>query len=257
MTGTAYDDVLAALDVQEVGDGHYRAGHTRARHRWCSAGRSWLRRSWRRPRSVPGKDLRSVHTIFARGASLDEGLDIEVEPMADGRAVASATSPFVRAIASAAEHWCCSAPRSRISFVTVADAHRGRSGQPAAEPRALVELAWVGDVDIDDPALVGPPELPVWTRVTGSSDDPVVNQALLAYATDGFLIATAMRPHEGVGQALAHRSISTSVLSHTLTFHEPVDAGASHLLTESPYAGRGRAFGRAQVFTEDAGRLVA
>ena len=50
-------------------------------------------------------------------------------------------------------------------------------------------------------------------------------QALLAYATDGFLIGTAMRPHAGIGQSMAHVSISTSVLSHTLTFHEPVDAG--------------------------------
>ena len=82
-------------------------------------------------------------------------------------------------------------------------------------------------------------------------------QALLAYATDGFLIGTAMRPHAGIGQSMSHRTISTSVLSHTLTFHEPVDAAAWHLLAhESPYAGRGRSYGRANVFTED-GRLVA
>ena len=56
---------------------------------------------------------------------------------------------------------------------------------------------------------------------------------------------------------MSHVSISTSVLSHTLTFHEPIDPGAWHLLAhESPYAGRGRTYGRANVFTED-GRLVA
>ena len=84
----------------------------------------------------------------------------------------------------------------------------------------------VGEVDISDPAAVGPPELFVWVRFPGAEAQGVVGQALLAYATDGFLIGTAMRPHEGVGQALSHVSISTSVLSHTLTFHEPVDAGA-------------------------------
>jgi acyl-CoA thioesterase len=56
---------------------------------------------------------------------------------------------------------------------------------------------------------------------------------------------------------MSHVSISTSVLSHTLTFHEPIDATAWHLLAhESPYAGRGRSYGRANIFTED-GRLVA
>src|ERR1700685_3171711 len=84
-----------------------------------------------------------------------------------------------------------------------------------------------------------------------------MSQALLAYASDGFLIGTAMRPHLGVGQALAHVSISTSVITHTLSFHEPFDPGQWLLLSqESQYAGRGRSYGRGTVFTED-GRLVA
>ena len=53
-----------------------------------------------------------------------------------------------------------------------------------------------GDVDINDPEAVGPPDLDVWT-LPGAPDDAAVDQALLAYATDGFLIATAMRPHAG------------------------------------------------------------
>ena len=65
--------------------------------------------------------------------------------------------------------------------------------------------------------------------------DLTTSQALLAYASDGFLIATAMRPHAGVGQAQAHVSISTTVLSQTITFHEPFDAGQWLLLAhEAP-----------------------
>jgi acyl-CoA thioesterase len=65
-----------------------------------------------------------------------------------------------------------------------------------------------------------------------------------------------MRPHAGIGQSMAHVTVGTSVLSHTLTFHEPVDAGEWHLLAhESPYAGAGRTYGRAHIFTQD-GRLV-
>ena len=56
---------------------------------------------------------------------------------------------------------------------------------------------------------------------------------------------------------MAHVSISTSVLSHTLSFHEPVNAGDWYLLAQSsPYAGRGRSYGRGDIFSED-GNLVA
>ena len=112
-------------------------------------------------------------------------------------------------------------------------------------------------VDINDPDAVGPATLDVWSRFPGAPSDLVTSQALLAYASDGFLIATAMRPHPGVGQALAHVSVSTTVLTQTLSFHDPFEAGSWLLLAhESPYAGRGRSYGRANVFTAD-GRLVA
>src|SRR3546814_6166501 len=65
-----------------------------------------------------------------------------------------------------------------------------------------------GGVDIDDPTSVGPAQLEAWSRFVGAPDDPGVNQGLLAFATEGMLIATAMRPHEGVAQSLAHRTRS-------------------------------------------------
>ncbi len=91
-------------------------------------------------------------------------------------------------------------------------------------------------------------------RPVGGSDgshNPALAQALLAYGTDGFLIGTAMLPHAGIGQNMAHRNIGTGVVSHTLTFHEPVPFGEWLLLAhESPYAGRGASYGTAQVFTQ-------
>ena len=115
----------------------------------------------------------------------------------------------------------------------------------------------MGGVDLNDPDAVGPPELDVWTCFPGAPDVEASNQALLAFATDGFLIGTAMRPHAGVGQAQAHKTISTGVLSHTLTFHEPFAAAQWLLLAHrSAYAGHGRSYGRADVFRSD-GQLVA
>jgi len=97
----------------------------------------------------------------------------------------------------------------------------------------------------------------VWIRFVGAPDDPGTDQALVAYSTDGFLIGTAMRPHAGIGQAQAHRTLSTGVLSHTLTFHERCPASEWHLLEQwSSYAGHGRSYGRGDIFRRD-GQLAA
>jgi acyl-CoA thioesterase len=119
------------------------------------------------------------------------------------------------------------------------------------------ELRVVGGVETGDPDAVGPAELFVWVRLPGEGTELALAQALLAYGTDGLLIGTAMRPHKGIGQSMAHRNIATGVVSHTLTFHEHIETGTWLLMAhEVPYAGRGASYGRAQIFTED-GRLVA
>ena len=107
------------------------------------------------------------------------------------------------------------------------------------------------------PSWWDPPELDVWVRFVGAPDDAGTDQALVAYSTDGFLIGTAMRPHAGVGQAQAHKTLSTGVLSHTLTFHEPFPAAEWHLLAHwSTFAGHGRSYGRGDIFRAD-GQLAA
>lgn len=66
-----------------------------------------------------------------------------------------------------------------------------------------------------------------------------------------------MRPHDGVGQVMAHDTISTGVITHTLSFHEPVDATKWNLMANrSIFAGHGRTYGMGQVFTEG-GQQVA
>ena len=115
----------------------------------------------------------------------------------------------------------------------------------------------VDDVDFLTPEAIGPPSIGVWSRFPGAPRNLATSQAMLAYASDGFLIATAMRPHEGVGQSMAHASVATTVLTQTLTFHEPFAASDWLLLDQhSTYAGRGRSHGVAEVFDEG-GRMVA
>src|SRR5262249_42053231 len=119
------------------------------------------------------------------------------------------------------------------------------------------EVRSVGGVDIRDETAVGPPTLQLWMRFPDAPDDPIVAQGLLAHATASYLIGTAMRPHEGIGQSIAHRQISTGIIGDTIGFHESFEPRGWLLLThDSPYAGRGRAVGTGLVFTRD-GQLVA
>jgi acyl-CoA thioesterase-2 len=250
-----------ALDLEPVGEGRFRASNVATGPGGVVFGGQLLAQTIVAGATVdPGKELKTVHTIFARGASPDQPLDIEVEAMHAGRALASA-SVTVRQGDRLCTRSLCLLSAVEPDLIRHAD-ETPPAGTPAdAAGRAgegdFWEVRVVGGVDISDPGATGPAELLVWSRFPGADETGTIGQALLAYATDGFLIGTAMRPHPGVGQSMAHVSISTSVLSHTLTFHEPVDAGAWHLLDHrSPYAGRGRSYGRADIFTED-GRLVA
>jgi acyl-CoA thioesterase-2 len=254
-------ELLGVLDLEPVGDGRFRGQNFSDGPGGVVFGGQLLAQSIVAGASIdPSKEVKTVHTVFARGGALDQPLDIEVEAMHTGRALASAAVTIRQG-----ERLCT---RSLVLLSAVEpDLIRHATdapdlGRPEAAPAgpgegSFWEVRIVDGVDLSDPAAVGPPELNVWVRFPEAKVTGVLGQALLAYATDGFLIATAMRPHEGIGQAMSHVSISTSVLGHTLTFHEPVDVSRWHLLAhESPYAGRGRSYGRANIFTED-GRLVA
>ena len=214
--------------------------------------------------SHPGKTVRTLHTIFARTARVSAETELAVEPLHDGRSFASAN-----VTAWQGDRLCARA----LVLLDAPDPDLIRHAAPAprvdgpeqsadAGPSPLVfpgvELRIVGGVDTSSPdAPVGPAELFAWVRHRGAPDDVATNQAMLAWGTDGFLIGTAMRPHAGIGQADAHRTLSTGVVGHTLTFHEPFTLRDWLLIAhESPHAGAGRSYGRAQVFTRD-GRLVA
>jgi len=210
------------------------------------------------------KDLASIHTIFARSARVSDPVEIDVDVIHDGRTMGSHSVTVHQGERVCAQGLILrrlDAPdliRHQPDMPEVA----GPEDSPDTGQGGLLapgsDLRVVGGVNTWDPdAPVAPAELFAWVRLPSDSDDPALAQAMLAYGTDGFLIGTAMLPHAGVGQNMAHRNIATGVVSHTLTFHEAVPVGEWLLLAhESPYAGRGASYGRAHVFTRD-GRLVA
>jgi acyl-CoA thioesterase II len=250
-------DLLSVLELQPA-DGGFTAGNMDEGHGVVFGGQLLAQAVVAATRAVEGKQLKSLHTVFARSARPDAPLTVDVDTMHEGRAFASTT------VTVRQEGRVCTrslallhAPDDDLIRYAGEPPEAGSPDDwaPLAEAGSLWDLRIAGDVDISDPAA-GPPTLDVWARFDGAPSDPVTGQALVAYASDGFLIATAMRPHEGLSQADAHVRVSTTVLSQTITFHEPIDASGWVLLAHrSPYAGRGRSYGQAEVWVD--GALVA
>jgi len=210
------------------------------------------------------KELKSIHAIFARAGDYTKPITYSVEQMHDGRSIGSDTVTFEQSgsiMARGLLLWSRDEPdlirhTTNVSMPEVpgpdVPGYRVDSRVfPGAEARIVGGInTWSDDEPLRE-ALQN-----VWIR---SPEDHfmVANQAIVAWATDGFLIGTAMLPHEGYHEGQAHRTISTGVVAHTLNFHDRFRADEWLLLAnESIWAGRGRTHGRCTVWTED-GRLVA
>lgn len=206
------------------------------------------------------KMVSTIHTLFARSVTFDKDLEIAVESSQDSEVDVTATVSVrqdgrdcTRSLAVLCEMPMGVAPRE-TDFVIP-------DGFPAPAVTTRREGSWelsvVDNVDLRDPKDVGPPEISLWSRIRGAPRDAELNQALVAFMTDGFLIGAAMRPHRGVGQGQAHQTLSTGVLSHTLTFHSEAWAGDWLLISQrSTYAGHGRTYGVGEV-RSPGGHVVA
>jgi len=101
----------------------------------------------------------------------------------------------------------------------------------------------------------GEPLRQVWFRcIERLPDEPIVHQAILAYASDYGMLPTALLPHN-----VSYRDprLLLASLDHTLWMHQDFRADEWLLYCiDSPSAHGARGFVRGQVFTQD-GRLVA
>ncbi len=100
-----------------------------------------------------------------------------------------------------------------------------------------------------------PPFQQVWFRLAERVDDaPELHRALLAYASDFYLLGTATFPH---GISYYQPSVLMASLDHALWFHRPfrVDEWLLYSI-DSPSAQSSRGLARGLIYDRD-GRLVA
>jgi acyl-CoA thioesterase-2 len=100
-----------------------------------------------------------------------------------------------------------------------------------------------------------PPYQHVWFKlIAPAPDDPVMQRAMLAYASDFHLIGTTTFPH---GISYLQKNVQMASLDHALWFHRPFRVDEWLLYScDSPTAQGARGLARGMIYDES-GRLVA
>jgi acyl-CoA thioesterase-2 len=254
-------DLVAALDMRPVAPHQYVTDNVAGGERGMVFGGELIAKmAVAAAREDGTKPIKSAHGLFARTVRVDQVSELDVDALHSGRTFASASVTLRQGDRQCARALVLlSEPEDDLirHATPMPDVDGPDAAVPYDDPSSWREVRSVGGVDIRDETAVGPATLHLWMRFPGAPEDPIVAQGLLAHATASYLIGTAMRPHEGIGQSIAHREISTGIIGHTISFQEAFDPRDWLLLAhESPYAGRGRTVGTGLVFTQD-GQLVA
>jgi acyl-CoA thioesterase-2 len=208
----------------------------------------------------PGQRVTSAFATFAKAASFDDPIDLDVEVLRQGR---SFSSLQVRA----RQNGALISPTLLLMDAPTPDTLQGTTEMPDVpgpydcEPFDMRltgrDLRVVDGAYSPDPDRVGPPVIYAWLRFRDDPAEQYLRDALVAQATTHWTIAAAMRPHRGYGEADAHVTLSTGIMSTSIAFGDPVPLDG-WLLYANPaiWSGRGLAQGEGKVFAAD-GRLVA
>ncbi len=254
--------LIDVLNVAPAGERRYTGLPRTSHHRPVVEGSQMLGQAIvAAGRHAPGRRAVSAHMVFVRAADAAEPLCFEVEPVSEGR---SFTALRVDALQTGRR--CATA--TLLLDVTAPDLIRHSIARPdvpgpyACESYDMSvtgrDIRVVGGAYRDDPgAPVGPPVLDAWVRFSEVPEDPYLHAGLLAQFTGHMSIAAAMRPHHGVGQHQAHRTISTAINAISLSLHADVHADQWMLYHHvSTFAGDGMTRSECRVHDEE-GRLLA
>jgi acyl-CoA thioesterase II len=211
-------------------------------------------------KAIPGQRVTWASMTFPKSASFDTALELAVEPLRQGRTFSTVevratqegrlVAPGLVMMDSGADDTI----RDRAEMPDVP----GPGGSVPHDMRVHGRALRVVDGAYDpDPDRIGPPVLYAWVRFRDNPAEAYLRQALVAQASTHWTIAAAMRPHRGFGEAQAHVTLSTGIMSVTIAFHDdaPVDEWFLYSNT-AIWSGRGLAQGEGRVFTAG-GTLVA
>ena len=212
-------------------------------------------------RLAPGRRTVSGHMVFTRPADAHHPLRFELEEQSGGKTFTTHSVQVEQAGRGRATG-------TLLLDVTSPDVIRHGAPPPdvpgpyESEPLDMGvtgrDIRVVDGAYTDDPgAPVGPPVLDAWVRFREVPDDPALHAGLLAQFTGHLPIAAALRPHAGIGQREAHRTLSTAINAIAVSLHREVRADRWMLYHHlSTFAGNGMTHAEGRVHGEG-GELLA
>ena len=208
-----------------------------------------------------GRRVVSAHMVFVRAGDARVPLVIHLDEVSNGRTFTAVDARVVQGGRTCASGTVLLDATAPDLIRHERPAPEGLSPQDctpfdmSVSGRALrvADGAYPGEPD--DPP--GPPEIDAWVRFREVPDDPALHAGLLAQFAGHMSIAAAMRPHGGVSQSQAHRTLSTGISGIAISFHADVRADRwmryHHVST---YAGAGMTRSECHVYDID-GHLLA
>lgn len=272
---TALDALLATLNLEPLEDTLFRGARGIEGWQRVFGGQVLGQALVAAARTVdPSRSVHSLHGYFLLAGDPARPIIYDVEPIRDG---GSFTTRRVKAIQHGRAIFSMSA-----SFHKLEEGFDHQAPMPDVTPpeqlpdpkdlvgqmvQALPETLrryWERDRPIDMRVLdvsryvsreKKTPQQHIWIRAAGTlPDDPIVHQAVLAYASDFTLLDTALIAH---GKLLFDTDLQLASLDHALWFHRPFRADEWMLyVQDSPSAQGARGFCRGSVYRRD-GMLIA
>jgi acyl-CoA thioesterase II len=272
--GDSLDGLLRALSLHRVADDRFRAESERAQFDRLFGGQMLAQAVIGSGLTVTGQLPHSLHAYFTSTGAAEEPVEVAVERVRDGRSVS------VRRVTVNQD--------GRAVLTGIASFHDDAPGPRLAAPAPTVaapdELPsiqhWVAGVPDEvrtnaDRWIERPPPVELrigeppmffggrasaesrahWMRVPRDvGDDPLLHRALLAYASDYFLLDMTLRVHPHPVSPATFFGFS---MDHAIWFHRPVRFDRWHLHVQDALAVAGeRGLVRGSIY-DDEGQLVA
>jgi acyl-CoA thioesterase-2 len=258
-------DLIDILNVRPDGDRGYISvtrDNAANRHRGVVEGSQILGQAIvAAGRHAPGRRVVSASMVFMRAANTAEPLQIQLDELSGGRNFTT-LAPHVRQSGKLCASGIMLLDATAPDVIRHAAAAPEAPGPYASEPFDMsvtsrdirfVDGAYTGDPN----APIGPPVLDAWVRFREVPEDPYLHAALLAQFTGHVSIAAALRPHAGIGQSQAHRTLSTAINAIHISFHADVRADRwMHYHHRSTFAGDGMTHSECRVYDLE-GALLA
>jgi acyl-CoA thioesterase-2 len=269
------DALLAALELDRLDEHRFRAAPGAA----CAPGRVYggqllAQALVAAATTAPGKSPLSMHAAFVRPGTPGFPVEAVVDPVRDGRTMATRQVTLLE--------------KDKALLTAIVSVHSGETGQdrcdpapPALPPEEVPLLQdWARQLPSDvaeygrhwieqpPPVELRLPEAPSflggsligrtrshWMRAPRDlGDAPLLNAALLAYASDFFLMDMVFHAHPAAGGPGRSNGLS---LDHAIWFHRPVKFDQWHLHTQETVAIAGdRGLARGSIHDAE-GRLTA